>query len=234
MNIFLSIIVPVFNESKRIKNIHQIIKYLKSKDFASELVVVSDGSTDDTLKKLLNFKRKYRFKILNLDSNRGKGYAIKKGMLEARGKYRLFTDIDLSVPIDEFDEFIPLLKRYDIIIGIRKNKLIIHQPKLRELLGKGFTYLSNKVLNVNVSDFTCGFKCFSKRSAEQIFGRLTVNRWGFDAESLFLASYLGFRIKEFSVTWINKPYTKVKLPQDIFQSLYDLVKIRIKRYERKN
>lgn len=154
-------------------------------------------------------------------------------MLLAKGKYKLFTDIDLSAPIEEFDEFIPLLHKFDIIIGVRKiksSKLIIRQPKLRELLGIGFTYLSKKVLQVNISDFTCGFKCFSKESSDKIFELLTVEGWGFDSESLFLAKALNFKIKEMPVTWINKPYTKVKLPSDIFKSLYDLVKIRINHY----
>lgn len=228
--VFLSVVVPVFNEANRIHNLREIIHFLSRQDFSSEMIVVDDGSTDNTLEKLHDIRGDYLFEIISYPENKGKGYAIKMGMLRARGKFRLFLDIDLSTPIDEMEKFIPFLVDHDIVIGTRKNaaaNLIKRQPIIRETLGKGFTLLSKLFLRVNISDFTCGFKCFSRRAAEAIFPRLTINRWGFDAEILFLSQKYYFRVKEVSVRWKNDRQTKVRIPLDIIRSLADLVTIRL-------
>jgi len=232
-NCFLSIVVPVYNESKRVKGLPKIVKFLNSKKFSWEIIVVNDGSTDDTLAKLKNYQGKYKFQIINYRNNRGKGHAIKRGMLKARGKYILFTDIDLSTPLKEFNSFIPHLTKHDVIIGTRKthnSKLMIRQNMLREALGKGFTFLSRKILGVNVSDFTCGFKCFSNNAASKIFPKLTIDRWGFDSEIMFLIGANNLSLKEVSVIWKNDPDTRVKFPQDIIRSLNDLIRIRLNNY----
>lgn len=234
-NPYLSVIIPVYNESARIQNLPTIIKYLDSKKFSSEIIVVNDGSRDDTVEKLKKMKRQNKFKILSYKKNKGKGYAIKTGMLIAKGKYHLFTDIDLSTPMAEFNNFIPYLENYDLVIGSRKMKgakLIEHQPIIRETLGKCFTFLSQIILNTHVSDFTCGFKCFSKKASSEIFKSLTIDRWGFDSEILFLATKKKLPIKEVSVRWSNDPNTKVKFPQDIIRSLSDLIRIRINDFHK--
>lgn len=233
--VYLSIIIPVFNESTRIYHLKEIMDYLKKKRFKTEVIVVNDGSKDDTLNKLKDFNKRYKFEILNYDVNKGKGYAIRKGMLQARGEYRLFTDIDLSTPINEIDNFLPLIEKYHIVIGTRKSKgakLIVHQHKARELLGKCFTFLSQIMLNTHVSDFTCGFKCFSQKSVDKIFPQLTINRWGFDSEILYLATKYNLSIKEVTVQWKNDPLTKVKFPQDIIRSLGDLITIRLNDFKK--
>lgn len=227
---FLSIIIPVFNEEKRIKNLTKIVGYLKKKKYSWELIIVNDGSTDKTKKILLNLKKRIKFQLLTYSQNIGKGFAIKTGMLSSKGKYRLFLDIDLSTPITEFEKFHPFLKKYGIIIGSRKMKtsnLIVRQSFVREILGKMFTLLSKEVLEVNISDFTCGFKCFSKKAAKEIFSRQKINRWGFDSEILFIGKSKNISIKEVPVTWKNVPGTKVRIPQDIINSLTDLIKIRL-------
>lgn len=227
---FLSIIIPVFNEEKRIKNLKEIITYLGKQRFSWELIVVNDGSKDKTRKVLNSVKNSFKFKLLSYSPNLGKGFAIKTGMLEALGKYRLFLDIDLSTPINELDKFLPFLKKYGIVIGSRKLKasnLVVRQPFIREHLGKIFTSLSRMVLQLNVSDFTCGFKCFSEKTAKQIFTRQTINRWGFDSEILYIGKNKKISIKEVPVTWKNDPGTKVKFPQDIINSLGELIKIRL-------
>jgi len=236
---FLSIIIPLYNEERRIASLLKISEYLKSQKFTSEVLLVNDGSIDNTflkLKKLIeNLPNKKNYKIISYRENKGKGYAIKKGMLEAMGQYRLFTDIDLSTPINEFNNFLPLLKDYSIVIGSRKRKgakLLKHQSELREKLGKGFTKLSQLSLGLNLTDFTCGFKCFSSESAEAIFSRQKIERWGFDSEILFLAKKLHFSIKEVPVTWENDTETKVRLPQDIIISLSDLIKIRLNEFKK--
>jgi dolichyl-phosphate beta-glucosyltransferase len=227
---FLSVIVPVYNESSRINSLDTLYEYLNKQDFESEVIIVNDGSTDDTLAKLELAQKRFDLQILDCQPNRGKGHAIQQGMLAARGKYRLFTDVDLSTPITEFDKFLPFLAEKAIIIATRKRQgaaVLVHQAQLRETLGKGFTFLSQLILQLQLSDFTCGFKCFSAEAAAAVFPKLTIARWGFDAEQLFIARLKGFSIKEIPVMWTNDPQTKVRLPQDIIRSLSDLLIVRL-------
>lgn len=226
---FLSVIIPIFNEEKRIKNIPLIVDYLIKKKFKWEIVIINDGSTDTTLKKLGQIKAN-NISILSYIPNKGKGYAVKQGMLHSRGHYKLFIDIDLSTPMDEFDKFLPNLNKYDVIIGSRRvtgSKFLTRQPYLREFMGRVFTELSQIFTGVSVADFTCGFKCFSKKSAKMIFSKQLIDRWGFDAEVLFLAKLYGFPIKEVPVSWRNDSGSKVRFPQDIITSCFDLFRIRI-------
>ena len=230
MKPFLSIIVPVFNESRRIHNLAIVSDFLESQSFTGELVVVNDGSTDDTRQRLDSLSLPPESKLVSYGQNRGKGYAIKKGMLEAQGNYRLFTDIDLSTPLEEFNKFLPHLDRYDIVMGSRRiegAQVLRHQGKVRESLGKGFTFLSNRMLELSTSDFTCGFKCFSRATSEKIFPRMTIHGWGFDSEILYIAKKQGLSIKEIPVTWENDPHTKVRFPRDLVRSFSDLVQIRL-------
>ncbi len=238
-NIFLSIIIPLYNEEDRLFNLKTIYQYLNHKKFKWEMILINDGSNDNTQKEVKKIiKENKNTQLFSYSKNEGKGYAIKLGMLKARGQYRLFTDIDLSTPIEEFDKFIPFLKKFDVIIGSRKisgSKIIIHQTGTREILGKGFTKLSQIILQLQTTDFTCGFKCFSKDAAEKIFNKQKIYGWGFDSEILFLARKFGFKVKEIPVKWSNDPKSKVKFPQDIITSLVDLFTIRTndmkKRYD---
>lgn len=226
----LSVVIPLYNEEKRVNNLTQIMSHLKKQKFKWEVIVVNDGSTDKTIKKLKILKNKLKFKILSYYPNTGKGFAIKTGMLSATGKHRLFLDIDLSTPIEELDKFLPFLKKFDIVIGSRKMKssnIVVRQPLARELLGKMFTLLSQKMLQMRVSDFTCGFKCFSKKAAEKIFAKQSIHRWGFDSEILYIGKTKRYSIKEVPVIWKNDPRTRVKFPQDIVNSLTELIKIRL-------
>jgi glycosyltransferase involved in cell wall biosynthesis len=221
----LSIIIPVFNEEKRIFHLQEIIEYFSKQKYLTETIVVNDGSQDETLGELEKIKAKHPIKIISYQENRGKGYAIKVGMVEATGDYNLFTDIDLSTPISEIEKFIPYFGKYDVLIGTRRSKeanVVIHQSKIREFLGQGFTIMSRTILNTNVSDFTCGFKCFSQLAAKKIFNNLTIDRWGFDTEVIFLAKKFKYSLKEIPVTWKNDFKTKVKFPQDIINSLKEL------------
>lgn len=226
----LSVIIPVFNEEKRIDNLSQVVSYLRKQKFSWELLVVNDGSTDKTNRKLNLLKDKLGFKIISYSLNQGKGFAIKTGMMSAKGKYRLFLDIDLSTPIEEFDHFHPFLKKFDIIIGSRKMRsshVLVRQPILREILGKMFTKISQNILQMNISDFTCGFKCFSEKAAGEIFYRQTIHRWSFDPEILYIGKIYKNSIKEIPVSWKDDPRTKVKFPHAILSSLKELLKIRI-------
>lgn len=226
---FLSVVIPLYNEEKRLKNIKKVISYLSKKKINWELILVNDGSTDGTGGYVAKFKNK-NIKIISYPVNRGKGYAIKRGMLATSGEFCLFMDVDLATPIEALERFIPLFGKYDCLIGTRKAKgaqVSVHQPWLRENLGKGFTFLSRMFLGVSVSDFTCGFKCFSAESARAVFGLSSVCGWGFDSEILFLCRRLGYSIKEIPVTWKDDRRTRVKFPQDIFRSLNELLTIRL-------
>jgi len=225
----LSVIIPVYNESKRLHNIEKIASYLKKQSFTSEILIVDDGSTDTTKQLLQKFAKTLHFQCISYNRNMGKGYAIKTGMLKAKGTYRLFIDVDLATPIEDYAKCIPYEKEYQVIIASRRingSKILIHQPKLRELMGKFFTLLSQIILGMRIRDFTCGFKCFHENAAKEIFSLATINRWGFDSEILFIAKKLGYAIKEIPVTWKNDTRTRVKFPQDIITSLLELLQIR--------
>ncbi len=235
---FLSVVIPLYNEQSRLKKLANVYKFLKKQKFKYEVILVNDGSKDNTIKSLNILLKKFNFTLLSYEKNQGKGFAIKTGMLVAKGKFRLFTDIDLSTPIKEFSKFFPYLLKYDVLIGSRKmigSDMKKRQSLLRETLGKGFTLLSQQVLNLYISDFTCGFKCFSKKAALDIFNYQLIKGWGFDSEIFFISKKRGFRIKEIPVRWRDDPNTKVKFPQDIINSLMDLFKIRYynfrKRYD---
>lgn len=226
---FLSVIIPLYNEQNRLNKLIKVYNFLKQQRFNYEVILINDGSHDKTLKRLGKLSEKFKFQLISYAKNRGKGFAIKTGMLAAKGKYLLFTDIDLSTPIEEFNKFYPFLKIEHVIIGSRKTKgsnLEKRQGVLREGLGKGFTILSQITLDLQLSDFTCGFKCFSRKAARKIFSKQNIEGWGFDSEILFLAKKFGFKIKEIPVKWSNDPRTKVKFPQDIIRSLLDLYKIK--------
>ena len=226
----ISLIIPLFNEEKRVHNLNTIWAYTHKKKYFRELIIINDGSTDKTLNFLNTFKKMSKCKLISYRTNKGKGYAIKKGILTARGTHVMFMDVDLSTSLRMVDELIKIIIKTDIIVGTRKNNkavLLQRQSKIREGMGKFFTFISQKMIGVNVSDFTCGFKCFTKKAAKKIFQKQQINRWAFDAESLFLAKKYGFSITELPVEWKNAEGTKVKFPQDIIQSFVDLIRIRL-------
>ncbi len=232
----LSVVIPLYNESSRLFHLTEIIGFFDQQSLKYEIVLVNDGSTDSTLKNLKKLLwDKSNIKIITYTRNRGKGYAIKQGVKNSIGNHILFMDIDLSTPLKEFNKFKKFFGRYDLIIGSRKRsgaKVTIRQNLIRENLGKGFTLLSQTILGVKISDFTCGFKCFSLNTAKDLFGNLTIERWGFDSEILFLAQKRNFKIKEVPVSWKNDPRTKVKFPQDLINSFRELVQIRLNDFKK--
>lgn len=236
---FLSIIVPVYNEKKRLtRGITQILRFINKQSFRVELIIVDDGSTDATIELLRKLKHP-SLRLISYDKNQGKGYAVREGMKNALGAWRLFMDVDLSTPIEEFQKFLPYFKNFEVIIGSRRTKdsvVLVHQPFFREWLGSVFTWLSSTFLGVKISDFTCGFKCFSEKASSELFSLQRLHGWGFDSEIMFLAQKKGFLIKEVSVIWSNNSQTRVVLIKDIFLSLIELVKIRfndvLKRYSK--
>ncbi len=234
----ISFVIPVYNEEKRIGKALQALRrggYLYGLKL-EKIIFVSDGSTDKTVtilkqsRKSLQNCLKTKVEIIAYKKNRGKGYAVKRGMLSSTSNYALFFDCDMSTPLSELKKFLPQFKKgSDVIVGTRKNgrsTVIEHQPLYRELLGKCFTLLSNISLNTWVSDFTCGFKAFSRQATKEIFSSAQIEGWGYDAEILFLARKFGYKLPEVPVIWSNDERTKVDLKTAVFQTLYELYQIR--------
>lgn len=229
---YLSLVIPAYNEEKRLgKTLERMLEFFGTKSFPTEILVVDDGSTDRTVEVVKSFgEGKIPLKLISYGKNRGKGYAIKTGMLSASGEYALFADADMSTPIEMFDRFESYLKQeVDVIIGTRKTAGAYvgkHQPFYRENIGKVFTWLSNRLLGLEVSDFTCGFKCFKHRTIEPVFRNQRISGWGYDTEIIFIARHKGFRIQEVPVSWYNDEATRVKLWKNVFTCLLELHQIR--------
>lgn len=227
----LSLIIPAYNEEKIIKfTLKKTLNYFRDKKYTWEIIVVDDGSKDSTsliARKLLT----KNVALLKIDKNKGKGRALHKGVLRANGKYILYMDSDLSVPLKNIDFFYKKLKKVGGVViasrRLKESKIEVHQPRLRENMGRVFTFITRAAMGVKVSDFTCGFKGFERKAAKLIFSKSKINRWAYDAEIIFLAKKLGFRITELPVHWSNRKDTKVKLKHVVFETLRDLLKIRI-------
>ncbi len=227
-----SIIIPVYNEEKRIpQNIGKIFNFFnKLAGHKIEIIFVNDGSTDGTKNVLEEYKKRYDFQIVDYGGNRGKGYAVKQGVMATQGDWIIFFDIDLATPLEEFNNLLGFIDAGDeIIIGSRRLKgsdIKKSESKLRTFLGHGFTKISN-VLVPGVTDFTCGFKCFSKNAAKQIFSLAQIDRWGFDTEILYIARLKKFKIRQMPVSWAHDQDSRVKVFKAIFSSFQELIQMKI-------
>ncbi|KKR11444.1 MAG: hypothetical protein UT39_C0007G0009 [Candidatus Woesebacteria bacterium GW2011_GWA1_39_21] len=226
----LSVIVPAYNESKVLKaNLMKTVSYLAKRKYSWEMVVVDDGSSDETFKIAKSLSNKH-VRAFGLLENQGKGGALKEGFAMATGDYLIFMDADLSVPLENIDKFLSQLKKFDVVIGSRRvsgSSIVVHQPLLRETLGRVFTLLTKIFTSTNLADYTCGFKGFTKSAGKKIFSASIVKRWSYDAEIMFLAQRFGFSIKQVPVKWFNRIDSRVHLGDAVFTSLLDLIKIRI-------
>lgn len=232
----LSVVIPAYNEEERIDNsLNTIIRYMENRGYRYEIIVVNDGSTDKTVDIVKNFS--VRNKNINLilnEKNMGKGYSVKKGILESNGEYILFSDSDLSTPIEEIEKLIRYLQEdYDIAIGSRalpNSDVQIHQSFHRELMGKIFNLITRILTLMDIKDTQCGFKCFKKDAAKNIFRRQIINGFSFDVEILYIAKKLGYKIREVPVVWLNSNSTRVNLIKDSIRMFIDLLRIRINDY----
>ena len=232
MNRSLSIIVPAYNESARLpETLRRIEEYFTQThwDF-HEIVVVDDGSTDATAAAAETFAaHNPNIRVLRNPGNRGKGYSVRHGMQEARGEWRLFSDADLSAPIEELDKLWNELQRQgaQIAIGSRaidRSLIGVHQPGLRESAGKIFNAVMRVVAGLPFADTQCGFKLFSAAAARDIFPRQTLERFGFDVEVLFIARRFGYKTIEVPVRWNHVDGSKVSMFTGIhaFKELADV------------
>ena len=229
---YLSVIIPAYNEEKRISaTLLDIDKYLEKQDHSYEILVVSDGSTDNTVKVARDLQGQVEnLRVIDNKKNCGKGCVVKQGMLEAKGEYRLFTDADNSTTIDHLDKFWSHMKKgYDVVIGsIEIEGAKIHEEAAwyRRMLGKYSKYVIRILAGLwEIKDSQRGFKLFSAKAAEKIFPKQTIMRWGFDIEILSIAKKAGFKIKEIPVNWSNPGESKVTL-KSYLRTFGELLKIK--------
>ncbi|MBC7349166.1 MAG: glycosyltransferase family 2 protein [Candidatus Aminicenantes bacterium] len=231
-SIYLSVVVPAYNEEKRIGfSLFRIKDYLQSRQLSAEVIVVDDGSTDRTAEVSREIMADYpEFRVISHPVNRGKGAAVRTGALQSRGELVLFTDADLSTPIEELEKFLPLAREgYEVVIGSRalpESEIKERQGWLRERLGKSFNLLVRLLVLKGFKDTQCGFKLFQKEAAREIFFRLETEGFAFDVEVLLLARKLGYKIAQVPVVWVNHPESRVQLVRGSLKMLGELIKIR--------
>lgn len=232
---FLSVVIPCYNEAGRIRStLERIGAYLAERAWDAEILVCDDGSTDDTQAVVTECAKRLRVpvRLLGHTPNRGKGYTVREGVLASEGDFVLFSDADLSTPIEELDVFMPLLTsgHYDVVIGSRglpESRLQLRQPRYRELMGRTFNLLVQAIGLRGFKDTQCGFKLFRREVARRLFSMQTVPGFAFDVEIVLLAVLCGYRVKEQPVTWINSPVSRVSPLWDSFRMLWELTRIRI-------
>jgi dolichyl-phosphate beta-glucosyltransferase len=232
-DIRLSVIIPAYNEELRLpRTISHVIEYLKAQPYRSEIIVVNDGSTDETERVVR--QQDATPVVLRIlahpdHANHGKGASVRRGMMEAVGVYRLFMDADNSTTLDQIDHFWPYFEQgYDLVIGSRalEDSIIgVRQARYKELAGRLGNWLIRMLAVPGIRDTQAGFKMFAGNKTDLIFSRQTIDRWGYDIELLAIARLHGCRIKEVPITWINASGSKVTM-RSYFQVLGDVLKIR--------
>lgn len=230
----ISVVIPAYNEKLRLpETLTKVLAFLKTTAWSWEVVVADDGSKDGTAEMV---EREFpECRVLRAERNQGKGSAVRRGMLAARGRLRLFSDADLSTPIDELPGMIQKLEAAgaDIVIASRalpESRLIIRQPWWRELSGRLFNGIVQPISGLPFIDTQCGFKLFRAAAAEELFPRQQSNGWAFDVEILMLAQYFGFKIAEQPVCWINDEASKVSLFSAAPRMVRDILKFRWWRF----
>jgi dolichyl-phosphate beta-glucosyltransferase len=227
----LSIIIPSYNEELRLPaTLKQIAAYIRSSTRSVEVIVVDDGSKDKTIAVAESLRPEIpALRVVSNGQNRGKGYSVRHGMLEARGRVVLFTDADLSAPIEEVEKLLPAMQNHDVAIGSRavdRSLITVHESPFREFAGIIFNKIVRLILRLPFVDTQCGFKAFRREECRLIFEQQTIERFGFDPELLYLARHHGLRSIEIPVRWGHSPATKVNMLRDSVQMFLDVFIIR--------
>lgn len=227
----VTVVIPAYNEQARIgTTLVHTLDHLERHHPTGEVLVVDDGSSDDTAR-IVEEVSGGRARVLRQPRNMGKGAAVRRGMLEARGDYALFMDADLSTPIEELEKVLAIARSgVDVVIGSRAladSDIRQRQPTARELMGRGFNVIVRTLLLGGIHDTQCGFKLFNRRAAQSVFSRLTLDGFAFDVEALMLAKKLGFVVREVPVIWYHAPNSKVSPVTDSAKMFADLVKLRL-------
>lgn len=205
----------------------QVFRFLEGQSFTSEVIIVENGSADRTLEVAREFARKHE-NIRVIQSEQGKGAAVKRGMLEAQGEYRFMCDADLSMPVDEIVKFIPpALEGFDVAIASREAEGAVryNEPSYRHIGGRGINFIIQTLILPGLNDTQCGFKCFRADVANDIFNLQTLNGWSFDIELLYIARRRKYRIHEVPIHWYHHPETKVSALRDAVQMITDIFRI---------
>jgi len=211
----ISIVIPAFNEALRLpETLDRVQRYLATAGLTAEVIVVDDGSRDDTAEVVQRYAQRWpQLKLVAAERNAGKGAAVRLGMAAARGRYRVFSDADLSVPIDDMEKLLrPLHAGAGVAIasrGLRDSQVELHQPWYRETMGKIFNRLVRIFVLGGVHDTQCGFKAFTGEVADRVFPVLQTRGFGFDVELLYRAQHAGYKIVEVPTRWINSPQSRV-------------------------
>ncbi len=227
---YLSVIIPTYNEEERIGGtLEKITAYLSRQNYPYEIIIVDDASSDKTVKIIEDSGEKI---VLLINKRRkGKGYSVRQGVLSATGDFVLFSDADLSTPIEESEKLLFWLKRgYHLAIGSRRlpdSEISVPQPFLRRLMGKVFNLLVRIFVVRGFCDTQCGFKCFEKKTANFLFGRQQLSGFCFDVEILYLAKKFKKRVKEVPVRWLNSPVSKIGPLKHSFLMFLDLFRIKL-------
>ena len=223
---FLSLIFPAYNEESRLpKALEHSIAFLKAQPFEGEIIVVENGSQDHTYEIACSYQEQFPNLKVMQSAARGKGLAVKTGMLAATGEYRMFLDVDLSMPIEDVAKFIPPLlgEDVDIAISSREGKEAnrIGEPGYRHLMGRVFNTLIRMLILPQYQDSQCGFKCFKAMVVEDLFPLQTVSGWAFDTEILYIANLRGYKVEEIGITWYFDTDSRVKVVRDTIQMIKD-------------
>ena len=228
---YLSIVIPAYNEESRLgETLEKIAAYLARQDYGYEVIVVSDGSTDRTVAVARGWRPEgFPLEVIDRKENRGKGYSVREGGARAKGEYVLFSDADLSTPIEDVEKFLPYLQEgFGLVIGSRNmeaSELIVRQPFYRRLMGRVFNLLVRALAVPGIIDSQCGFKIFSRPALASISALCRIDGFSFDVEMLYLARRLGIKIKEVPVRWINAAGSSVSPVRDSLRMFRDVCRI---------
>lgn len=229
-NPYLSLVIPAYNEARRLPaTLEKAHQYLEAQSYSYEIIVVENGSDDNTLEIARHFQREFEHLRVMHENQRGKGHAVRSGMLIARGEYRFMADADLSMPVDEISRFLPpALEDCDVAIGSREvpGSVRYDEPAYRHLGGRAINFLIRTLALPGLHDTQCGFKCFRSSAAEDLFMNQTMTGWSFDVELLYIARLRGYRIEEVPVHWYYRNESKVSPLKDAVRLIVDILQVR--------